>query len=123
MNNIVQLKEYRRRIDELTADALRDGLVPVEVALGDNDTQRCLRTLKAFAVGCIHVRSVSVDRHSTQRPLYFIGLREAIWLNRRILREEEVSATEASLRIDLIQMMENFDFTLMENRWHEVLCG
>lgn len=111
MGDVVQLEKFRQRVNNLSLDAMRDGLVPVEVALAEADPEACLEKLGDYGVGGVHVRSVSNYPH---RELYFIGLREAIWVNRKILELEDISEEEVLQRMDLVQMMENLDFSLLD---------
>lgn len=117
MSNVIQLNEYRQRVKNISSEAMRDGLVPLEVALAEADTDKCLQKLSKYGLSSVHVRSV---KDYPSRDIYFIGLKEAIWVNKKILQHESETETEMSLRIDLIQMLENLDFTLMDRMWESI---
>lgn len=46
-----------------------------------------------------------------------MGVKDAIWLNKKILEFEELSDEEIAHRIDLIQMLENVNLAMMESLW------
>lgn len=117
MSNVIQLSEYRQRVKNISSEAMRDGLVPLEVALAEADTDKCLQKLSKYGLSSVHVRSV---KDYPSRDIYFIGLKEAIWVNKKILQHESSDDSEMSLRIDLIQMLENLDFTLMDRMWESI---
>lgn len=117
MSNVIQLSEYRQRVKNISSEAMRDGLVPLEVALAEADTEKCLQKLSKYGLSSVHVRSV---KDYPSRDIYFVGLKEAIWVNKKILQHESATETETTLRIDLIQMLENLDFTLMDRMWESI---
>ncbi|MCG8413696.1 MAG: hypothetical protein MI746_05695 [Pseudomonadales bacterium] len=117
MSNVIQLSEYRQRVKNISSEAMRDGLVPLEVALAEADTEKCLQKLSKYGLSSVHVRSV---KDYPSRDIYFVGLKEAIWVNKKILQHESATEAETTLRIDLIQMLENLDFTLMDRMWESI---
>jgi len=114
MNNVVNMKDYRKQIASKSSDAIRDGLIPIEFAMGINNREQCLDKMSTYGVSSIHVRSVNNDPEAL---LYLIGVGDAILLNKKILASEEISEEEIERRIDLIQMMENMNFVGMESLW------
>lgn len=46
-----------------------------------------------------------------------MGIKDAIWLNKKILEFEELSDEEIAHRIDLIQMLENVNLAMTESLW------
>ncbi|PCJ24546.1 MAG: hypothetical protein COA96_09105 [SAR86 cluster bacterium] len=122
MSNVVNFSDYRNKLtvdsakamrDEST-NAMRDGLIPIEFALGINDREQCLDKITQYEVRSIHVRMVNDEPGAL---LYLIGVSEAIWINKKILQTENISEKEVEQRIDLIQMMENMNFTQMDSLW------
>ncbi len=117
MGEVVQLDDYRRQAEDkipaIMATAA-DGLLPIEFAVGFSDREECLQKIAKYGVRAIHVRTMH-GRPDTL--LYFIGVKEAIWLNKKILELEEIGDEEICQRIDLIQMMENMDLTLLDSLW------
>ena len=114
MGNVVNMKDYRKQIASKSSDAIRDGLIPIEFAIGINNREQCLDKMSTYGVSSIHVRSVNNDPGAL---LYLIGAGDAILLNKKILASEEISEEEIERRIDLIQMMENMNFVGMESLW------
>jgi hypothetical protein len=117
MCNVVNMKGYRKKIARESSDAIRDGLIPIEFAIGINNREQCLDKMSTYGVSSIHVRSVNDDPSAL---LYLIGVGDAILLNKKILAGEEVSEEEIERRIDLIQMMENMNFVGMDSVWESL---
>lgn len=117
MSNVVNMSDYRSNLAAESADALRDGLVPVEFALGIRNREKCLDKISAYNVSSVHVRGVNNEPGSL---LYLIGVSDAIWLNKKIIETEDISEDEVKERIDLIQAMENMKFALMDNLWESI---
>jgi hypothetical protein len=114
MSDVLNMKDYRKKIPKESSDAIRDGLIPIEFAIGINNTEQCLDKMSTCGVSSIHVRSVNDDPSAL---VYLIGVGDAILLNKKILAGEEVSEEEIERRIDLIQMMENMNFVGMDSFW------
>lgn len=117
MGQVVRLRDYQKSYSTESADAMRDGLVPIEFALGDKNRESCLAKIAAYGVHSIHVRMVN---NKPDAFLYLIGVRDAIFINKKILEREEISEQEICQRIDLIQMMENMNLSLMESVWESI---
>lgn len=62
----------------------------------------------------MHIRRVNDEPEAL---LYLMGVKDAIWLNKKILELEELSDEEIAHRIDLIQMLENVNLSMMESLW------
>ncbi len=114
MSNVVYMNEYRKNLASQSSEAIRDGLIPIEFAMGINDRALCLDKMAQYEVSSIHVRSVNGELGAL---LYLIGIGDAIALNKQILAKEEISEEEIERRIDLIQMMENMNFAGMDSLW------
>ena len=114
MKNVVKMKDYRKNIANQSSDAIREGLIPIEFAIGIINRDQCLDKMSTYGMSSIHVRSVNDDPAVL---LYLIGVGDAILLNKKILANEEISEEEIERRIDLIQMMENMNFVGMDNLW------
>lgn len=117
MGQVVRLSDYQKSFSNESADAMRDGLVPIEFALGDNNRENCLAKIAEYGVHSIHVRMVN---NKPDAFLYLIGVRDAIFINKKILECEEISEMEICQRIDLIQMMENMNLSLMDTVWESI---
>lgn len=114
MSNVVNMSDFRKKLASQSSDAIRDGLIPIEFAMGINDRELCLDKMSKYGVSSIHVRSVNDEPGAL---LYLIGIGDAILLNKKILANEESSEEEIERRIDLIQMMENMNFVGMDSLW------
>ena len=114
MNNVVNMNEFRKKLATESSVAMRDGLIPIEFAMGINDRADCLDKITKYGVSSIHVRMVNDEPGAL---LYLIGVGDAIWLNKKILECEDVTEEEIAHRIDLIQMMENMNFVGMDDLW------
>lgn len=119
MGQVVRLRDYQKSYSTESADAMRDGLVPIEFALGDNNRENCLAKIAEYGVHSIHVRMVN---NKPDAFLYLIGVRDAIFINKKILEREQIPEQEICQRIDLIQMMENMNLSLMDSVW-QTLSG
>ena len=97
-----------------SSDAIRDGLIPIEFAMGIGDRELCLERMAKYGVSSVHVRTVNDEPGAR---LYLIGVADAISLNKEILAKEDISDEEIERRIDLIQMMENMNFAGMDSLW------
>lgn len=114
MSNVVNMSDYRKKLATESSVAMRDGLIPIEFAMGIGDREACLDKITEYGVSSIHVRMVNDEPGAL---LYLIGVGDAIWLNKKILESESLSADEIASRIDLIQMMENMNFVGMDDLW------
>jgi len=114
MSNVINMSDYREKLATESSEAMRDGLIPVEFAMGINDRAACMEKLTKYGVDSVHVRMVNNEPSAL---LYLIGVSEAIWLNKKILEKEDISDEEIERRIDLIQMMENMNFAGMDDLW------
>jgi hypothetical protein len=114
MSNVVNMNEYREKPANASSDAIRDGLIPIEFAMGIGDRELCLERMAKYGVSSVHVRTVNDEPGAR---LYLIGVADAISLNKEILAKEDISDEEIERRIDLIQMMENMNFAGMDSLW------
>ena len=119
MGEVVQLSDYQKPETHESAASVGDCLVPIEFAVGFENRKQCIVKIARYGVQAIHVRMVN-DEPETM--LYFIGVEDAIDLNKKILELEELSEEEITKRIDLIQMLENVDLRLMHNMWESFTC-
>ena len=114
MGDVVSLDSYRNRRFDSYAEEINDSMVPVEFAVGFSDRDVCLAKIKEYGIRNI------VSHQLTEQPesvLHLIGVRDAIWLNKKILEREDINDEEISRRIDLIQMLENANLGLMDGLW------
>ena len=93
---------------------MAESQVPIEFAVGNSDRQVCLQYLADYGLNTIQTRRV---RSEPEALLHFISVKDAIWLNKRILEREDLSDEEIANHIDIIQMMENLDQHMMEALW------
>jgi hypothetical protein len=114
MGEVVKLNDYRKQQQPQPEELVRDSLVPIEFAVGCGDRTECLSKIAQYGVRAIHIRMVNEEPDAL---VYLMGVRDAIWLNKKILEREELSDDEIAARIDVIQMLENANLALMENLW------
>ena len=114
MGEVVRFSDYQKPESHESAASMQDCHVPIEFAVGFKNRKQCIVKIARYGVQAIHVRMVN-DEPATM--LYFIGVEDAIDLNKKILEFEELSEEEITKRIDLIQMLENVDLPLMHNMW------
>lgn len=117
MGKVVNMSDYRSNLAAESANAMRDGLVPVEFALGSQNREKCLNKISQYNVSSVHVRVVNDEPGAL---LYLISVSDAIWLNKAIIEKEDISEEEIKERIDLIQIMENMKFSMMDSLWESI---
>ena len=113
MGEVVQLKGYQASRAQKSAE-LGDILVPIEFAVAFTDRNQSLSKIAEYGIRALHIRMVN-DEPDTL--LYLMGVKDAIWLNKKIIEVEEITEEEVAKRIDLIQMMENANLSLMHTMW------
>lgn len=114
MGQVVKLSEYRRAHSFPTEEEAGDSLVPIEFAAGFQNRDECLNKIAEYGIRAIHIRRVKGESDAL---LYLLGVNDAIWLNKQILEREVIADEEIAKRIDLIQMLENVNFALMDSMW------
>lgn len=114
MGDVVQLNHYRDTAVSEPVSLVAESQVPVEFAVGNKDRQACLDCIRQYGVESLQTRRVSSDPEAL---LYFISIKDAIWLNKRILERQELSDDDITKHIDIIQMLENLDQHMMETLW------
>lgn len=114
MGEVVSLESYRSQRFDRYIEEINDSLVPVEFAVGFSDRDLCLEKVRAYGIRDINAHQV---KDQPETVLHLIGVRDAIWLNKKILEREDISDEEIARRIDLIQMLENANLGLMDGLW------
>ncbi|MEX2468925.1 MAG: hypothetical protein WD396_04140 [Pseudohongiellaceae bacterium] len=114
MGEVVKLNDYRRQSAPPLDEEVTDSLIPVEFAVGLHDRESCLQKIDEYGVRDVEVYRLSVEHDAR---LYLIGVKDAIWLNKKILEREAISDEEIAQRIDLIQMLENANLSLLQAIW------
>ena len=115
MTKVVKLSNYRKSdTDADEFDAIQDSLVPIEFAVGFSTREKCLSKIAEYGVQALHIRRVNDEPEAL---LYLMGVKDAIWLNKKILEFEELSDEEIAHRIDLIQMLDNVNLAMIESLW------
>lgn len=114
MGQVVKLSEYRKAQSFPSEEEAGDSLVPIEFAVGFQNREECLNKIAEYGIRAIHIRRVKGEADAL---LYLLGVNDAIWLNKQILEREVIADEEIAKRIDLIQMLENVNFTLMDSMW------
>lgn len=113
MGVVVQLNDYRNNTADID-DAVADSYVPIEFAVGLSDREKCLQKIADHGIESIQIRRLKNEPDSL---IYLLSVKDALWLNKKILEREELSDDDIEKRIDIIQMLENLDLNLLENLW------
>lgn len=114
MGEVVKLSDYRCQSAPLLDEEITDSLIPVEFGVGLPDRERCLQKIDEYGVRDIEVYRLSSEHDAR---LYLMGVKDAIWLNKKILEREAISDEEIARRIDLVQMLENANLSLLQAIW------
>lgn len=114
MGEVVQLNEYRGAAHEEPVSLVAESQVPIEFAVGNSDREACLQCIAQYGLGSLEARRI---RSEPETLLYFISVRDAIWLNKRFLEKEDLTDNEIARHIDIIQMLENLDQHMMDALW------
>lgn len=114
MGEVVQFSDYQAAQKKNANDSMKDSMIPIEFAVGSNDRNECLSKIAEYGIRAIHIRMLNDEPDAL---LYLIGVKDAIWLNKKVLEREELSEEEIVNRIDLIQMLENVNPVLMDRLW------
>lgn len=114
MGEVVKLKDYQNRTAPRAERRVSDSMVPIEFAVGFAERNLCLAKLAEYAVDGVQVRMI---KNEPGALVYFMSVKDALWLNKKILELEELSEEGIADRIDLIQMLENINLPMMESLW------
>lgn len=112
MGQVIQFNNHQK--DSGTAAQSRDSFVPIEFAVGVNDRDACIARIAKYGMCAIHIRRI---RDEQDALVYLVRISDAIWFNRQILEYEALTDQEILQRVDLIQMLENVDATIMDRIW------
>lgn len=113
MGQLIQLSDYQKSGTVANVQS-EDSLIPIEFAVGESDRQKCISRISKYGSCAIHIRMVS---EKPEALLYLIRVSDAIWFNKQVLEKEELPEHELVKRIDLIQMLENANSSLMSCIW------
>jgi hypothetical protein len=114
MGEVVKLKGYQNKKAARAERRVSDSMVPIEFAVGFAERNLCIAKLAEYGVGGIQVRMI---KNEPGALVYLMGVKDALWLNKKILELEELSEQDIADRIDLIQMLENINLPMMESLW------
>ena len=115
MGKVVTLSDYRKiDTDSSEFDAIQDSLVPIEFAVGFNTREECLSKITEYGEQALQIRRINGEPGAL---FYLVGVKDAIWLSKKILELEELSVEEIAHRIDLIQILENVNLSIRESLW------
>lgn len=122
MGKIVELSDYRETLYQQpayyrsseTVPLGGDSEVPVEFAAGNPDRQACLQVLAEYGIDSVQERRV---REGGDAIFHMISVTDAIRLNKQILEREDLTDEEIASHIDVIQMLENLDLSMLERLW------
>jgi hypothetical protein len=113
MGQLIQFSDYQNTDIAASVRAM-DSLIPIEFGIGESDRQKCISRMASYGSFAIQIRMIN-DR--PEALLYLMRVSDAIWFNKQVLEKEELSERELVKRIDLIQMLENSNSSLMNCIW------
>lgn len=91
-------------------------LIPIQLALNEYDIERCFTLLTGYGKCPVFPRANPEDGG---RILFLVRIDDAVTLNQSIL-ETEVDGQAVADRIDLIQMLENCEQSLLSKAWDRI---
>lgn len=91
-------------------------LIPLQLALNEYDIERCFALLSGHGKCPVYPRANPNDEG---RILFLVRIDDAIAVNQRVL-EAEVDEQAVADRIDLIQMLENCEESLLSKAWDQI---
>lgn len=114
VGQVVQFKDYQQPAVEVSAEVEETCLVPIQFGVGFQETKLCLEKLETYGIDSLHSRTLKNHRDAS---VHLMKAEDAIWLNKKILENESLSDQVFRSRVDLIQMLENVDPSLMRGIW------
>ena len=115
MGTVIRFSDYRHSSGETAGET--DSLIPVEFGVGVGDMAECMSLVARHGNGALIVRPVGGD---SREVIYLIRVRDAIALNKHLLETVELSDQEITRCIDLIQLLENINTSLLETIWSSI---
>lgn len=91
-------------------------LIPIQLALNEYDIERCFTLLTGYGKCPVFPRANPEDGG---RILFLVRIDDAVKLNQNIL-ETEADGQAIADRIDLIQMLENCEESLLSKAWDRI---
>jgi|GEM_PF-3022212 len=91
-------------------------LIPIQLALNEYDIEKCFALLSSHGKCPVYPRANPAD---DGKVLFLVPIDDAIALNQQILEAEE-EAQDIADRIDLIQMLENCEESLLSKAWDRI---
>ena len=115
MGTVIQFSDYQHTTTDSACD--NDSLIPVEFGVGLGDFAQCMALIARHGNGAVTVRPV---RDDSSEVVYLMRVRDAIALNKRLLETVELSDQDITRCIDLIQLLENINTSLLETIWSSI---
>ena len=117
MGTLIRFSDYQRNSKIPSSES--HSLIPVEFGLGVGDLKECMSLIARHSRGTVQVRPVS---DTSDEVVYLIRVCDAIALNKHLLETVELSDEGITHCIDLIQMLENINTSLLESIWSSYHC-
>jgi len=118
MGQVLRMIDYRRQTPATWEQDACNGLIPVELGTAASDCSAALRIIEDYGIDDIQAHRIAGGSNSL---VYLMWITDAIRLNKMILDQEELEDAEVARRIDLIQMLENADMSLLNRFWQSLL--
>ena len=119
MSNLIFFEDHHPGLEHrgFARQRLRgQSLIPVQLALGEYDIEKCFSLLARFGKCSVFPRANPADNG---RILFLVRIEDAVALNQFVLELEEDEQDIAD-RIDLIQMLENCEESLLAKAWDRI---
>ncbi|MBT8146240.1 MAG: hypothetical protein KJN90_05260 [Gammaproteobacteria bacterium] len=119
MGNLIFFEDHHPGIEHsgIARHRLKgQSLIPLQLALNEYDIERCFALLSNYGKCPVFPRANPNDEG---RILFLVHIDDAIALNQQVL-EGEVDEQAVADRIDLIQMLENCEESLLSKAWDQI---
>jgi len=118
MGSLIFFEDHHPRLDQGIARQRLKGhsLIPIQLALNEYDIEKCFALLSGHGKCPVYPRANPTDEG---RILFLVRIDDAIALNQQVLEMEEDTQNVAD-RIDLIQMLENCEESLLSKAWDRI---
>ena len=119
MGNLIFFEDYQPGLEDngIARQRLKgQSLIPLQLALNEYDIEKCFSLLSSHGKCPVYPRANPADKG---RILFLVRIDDAITLNQQVLEMEE-DAQDIADRIDLIQMLENCEESLLSKAWDRI---
>ena len=119
MSNLIFFEDHHPGLEHRSFARQRlrgQSLIPLQLALDEYDIEKCFSLLARFGKCSVFPRANPADEG---RILFLVRIEDAVALNQYVLELEDDDQAIAD-RIDLIQMLENCEESLLAKAWDRI---